>query len=376
MLRSFGALLALLVVLFCSAARADLVYHPDQTTDGASFLLVQGDFSSDDDLSVFSSNVRQHAPSFVVFDSNGGNVMKAMALGRHIRALGLNAIQIRGLECASACALAFLGGVERLAEAGSIGVHKASFRPGAFINADDAVSQVQELTALTIRYMIEMGADPALLELSLQYEPDDIRYLSRSEMERYRIVTSAKDDSELVAQAPSAPTPAPKQQAEASLDLNIPTPVSGRVLHPKGFAPIKSGAKAMAVDLITLRNGDRVSILGTHERWYRVRANSRTGFMHHTWLFIDQFNAAPFGQRHVQVKSVRTIPEAAAFLKTSAIPLSVYLATNGWFAITLRGTYDEAGAVALLRAHKTTGGIPDDSFMTYGTTYARKICCD
>ncbi|TYR36115.1 hypothetical protein FY036_01320 [Mesorhizobium microcysteis] len=302
--------------------------------------------------------------------------MKAMELGRLIRALGLNAIQIRGLECASACALAFLGGVERSAEPGSIGVHKASFTPGAFISTDDAVSAVQELTSQTIRYMIEMGADPALLELSLQYEPDDIRYLSRSEMERHRVVTTVRDDSTPVAQAPTAPPPAPTQQAQPPLDLSIPTALSGRVLHPKGAAPIKSDTEAKASDLVTLRNGDRVAILGTQDRWYRVRADNRTGFMHHTWVFVDQFNAAPFGQRHVQVKSVRTIPEAAAVLQTSAIPLSVYLATNGWFAITLEGTYDQTRATALLQAHKTTGGIPDDSFMTYGTTYARKICCD
>lgn len=376
MLRAVAASLLLLSLLFTSVARADLVYSPQQTDEGTRFLVIEGAFSSTDQLSAFSQSVREHMPAFVVFNSDGGNVLKAMEFGRLLRALGLSVLQIRGLECSSACALAFLGGVERFAEAGSIGVHKSSFSPGTVMNADDAVSVVQELTARTIGYIIEMGADPALLELSLQYEPDDIRYLSRSEMERYRVVTFVQNGNEVAAQTPRPSAPTPVQQAVPPVDLSIPAALSGRVLHPKGVASIKSDTDAKATDLVALRNGDRVSILGSNDRWYRVQAGNWTGYMHHTWLFIDQFNAAPFGQRHVQVKSVRTIPEAAAFLKTTAIPLSVYLATNGWFAITLQGTYDEAGAVALLRAHKTTGGIPDDSFMTYGTTYARKICCD
>ncbi len=37
--------------------------------------------------------------------------------------------------------------------------------------------------------MTEMGIDPSLLQLSLRYEKDDMRYLSKSEMQQYRVTT-------------------------------------------------------------------------------------------------------------------------------------------------------------------------------------------
>ncbi|OWK22030.1 hypothetical protein AJ88_14130 [Mesorhizobium amorphae CCBAU 01583] len=139
-------------------------------------------------MSTFEALARSNASVAVTFQSPGGNIQKAMDLGRLIRRLGLTTIQFRAVECSSACSLAFLGGVMRIAEAGSIGVHKSSFSDDIGLNTKDAVSGVQQMTADIITYMIEMGVDPALLQLSLQYDSDDIRYLSKSEMTKYRVV--------------------------------------------------------------------------------------------------------------------------------------------------------------------------------------------
>src|SRR5690606_7022182 len=121
--------------------------------------------------------------------SPGGNIAKAMELGRLIRRLGLTTIQMRAMECTSACSLAFFGGTTREAEPGAIGVHKSSFSGDLPVDAEDAVSAVQQMTAEIVTYMIEMGIDPGLLQVSLQYDSHDIRYLSLSEMQKYRIVT-------------------------------------------------------------------------------------------------------------------------------------------------------------------------------------------
>ncbi|MER9233793.1 hypothetical protein NKI56_17115 [Mesorhizobium sp. M0622] len=61
--------------------------------------------------------------------------------------------------------------------------------------------------------------------------------------------------------------------------------------------------------------------------------------MHDTWVYVDQYESGPFGQRHIQVKSFDNLAETEAYVRSASIPLVAYLATNGWFAITLRGTY-------------------------------------
>lgn len=170
-------------------ASADLTYSPLAVDADLRVLVVSGEISRDEPLEKFASAIAENNATLVAFDSSGGNVASAMALGRMIRLLGLNTLQVRRLECASACSLAFLGGVTRIAEPGSIGVHRTSFAPNAPINRDDAVAGVQALTADIISYLTEMGVSTDLLGFSLRYDQADIRYLSASEMQQLRVTT-------------------------------------------------------------------------------------------------------------------------------------------------------------------------------------------
>ncbi|RWQ23304.1 hypothetical protein [Mesorhizobium sp.] len=371
------------VLLGATAAQAGLQFRAGQTDAGLRYIVVSGDFAYQDDLSVFETLARSNASVAVTFQSPGGNIQKAMELGRLIRRLGLNTAQFRAVECASACSLAFLGGVLRYAEPGAIGVHKSSFSGDIPMSTEDAVSVVQQVTAETITYMIEMGVDPALLQLSLQYDSDDVRYLSKSEMAKYKVVTL-----DLVASQPPdasqlpTPQPVPAQPPVASLppaseysSLAIPQARTGRIRHPKGAAPLKALADGKSATLVNLRNGSPVVILDNVGRWYRVQANGQVGHMHDTWVYVDQYESGPFEQRHIQVKSFDNLADASAYARSAAIPLSAYLATNGWFAVTLEETFDQVMAKTLAAELKARGAIPDDSRMTFGNTYVRKVCC-
>lgn len=371
-----------IVALGVPAAYADLEFTSDSTPEGLRFVVIDGSFEFSDDLGGFSDLVRSHNPSVVSFKSPGGNIAKAMELGRLIRSYRLNTIQPRGAECSSACSLAFMGGALRAAEPGSIGVHKSSFSDDYGLSVKEAVSHVQAVTAEVMIFMGEMGVDPALLQLSLQYDSDDMRYLSRSEMEKYRVVTTghavaSSAPSRNVLPPETSTAPAPQYQPEAlESRLNIPVARTGRVRHPKGSAPVKMEAKGDASTTATLRNGTALSITGSHERWYRVRVGNSTGFMHHTWVYVDQFENGPFEGRHVQIKSFENIGEAVRFARSSPINLDVYLASNSWFAVTLEGTFAEANGRAVLKHLKNSRQIPDDSFMAYGNTYVKKVCCN
>jgi hypothetical protein len=102
-----------------------------------------------------------------------------------------------------------MGGTPRFAEPGSVGLHKSSFSDNATLNVADAVSEVQQMTAKVIAYMTEMGIDPALLQMALSYESNDIRFLSGSEMERYHLaITGTKSNAEQAAATPGVQVPA------------------------------------------------------------------------------------------------------------------------------------------------------------------------
>lgn len=372
------------VLLGATAAQAGLQFQVGQTDAGLHYIVVSGDFAYQDDLSDFEALARSNASVAVTFQSPGGNIQKAMELGRLVRRLGLNTAQFRAVECASACSLAFLGGVVRYAEPGSIGVHKSSFSGDIPMSTEDAVSGVQQMTAEIITYMIEMGVDPALLQLALQYDSDDIRYLSKSEMAKYKVVTLGLEASQPpVATLPQpSPQPAPAQPSVASLppasgysSLAVPQAHTGRIRHPKGAAPLKALADGKSATLINLRNGSPVAILGNVARWYRVQANGQVGYMHDTWVFVDQYESGSFEQRHIQVKSFDNLADASAYVRSAPIPLSAYLATNGWFAVTLEDTFDLVMAKNLVAELKARGAIPDDAYMTLGNTYVRKVCC-
>lgn len=364
-----------------SSAHAALRFTADQTASGVRFVIVEGEFEYGDDLGQFAAVVKSHNPTAVGFRSPGGNVYKAMELGRLIRSYRLSTVQPRGFDCSSACALGFFGGVARYADPGAIGVHKSSFANDLSLSAADAVSVVQHMTADVITYMVEMGIDPALLQLSLKYDSDDIRFLSRSEMEQFKVTTHELGSNEPqasqsppLAAAPQHAIPQPSVQKPNS--FAIPEPRTGRVRHPKGPVPLKSLPSGESVSLANLPNGTPVTILGNVDRWYNVSTAGRTGYLHHTWVFVDQYDSGPFNQRHIQVKSFDNLADAEAYVRNATIPLSAYLATNGWFAVTLAATFDSDTAVRLVKKLKSQRSVPDDAFVVYGNTYVRKVCCN
>lgn len=377
------------VMVSTTGAYTGIQYKVERTEEGNTYLVLYGDFAFSDDYSVLSSIIQSNRAVAVAFNSPGGNPTKAMEMGRLIRALGLATIQPRSFECASACALAFLGGTFRYAEPGAIGVHKSFFSPGTTISSAEAVSSIQQLTADTISYMVQMGVDPSLLQVALSYDSDDIRYLSKSEMEHYRVTTSGNSDAGLseISRDPQAPPAAsnplssPPYQPQVAAapynfpDLQVPQARTGQVRHPKGAVPLKSEPEGKSITLANLKNGDSVQIIGLSGRWYRVKRGQQIGYLHDTWVYVDQYESGPFYERHIQIKSFDNLAEAEAYVRSSRIPVTAYLATNGWFAITLKQTYSQPQAADLVKIMKANRSIPDDAYMTYGNTYVRKVCC-
>lgn len=379
-IKSIFALLVSIAVCTPSSSSAEIDFETIKTADGDNIIVVSGTFEWEDSITIFRRIVQQNSITAVSFNSNGGNVAKAMELGREIRSLKLSTLQPRALACASACALSFMGGVNRGAEPGSIGVHKSSFAPGESLDVRTAVSAVQELTAEIVTYMIEMGVDPALLQLSLTTEANDMRYLSGQEMQEFNLTHYNRGQPAKVASpAPVAPKPlqeSPSYSTSLARDrARAPVALSGSVRHPKGAVAMKKAPDAKSTEIVTLRNGAPVFILEDQDRWYKVNAGGHTGFMHHTWIRVDQFDATMGNQRLIQIKSFDNLDDALVYVRVVGLPLSVYVATNGWYAVTIEKSFERARAISLTKELRRKGVIPEDSFVTLGNTYVSKVCC-
>jgi hypothetical protein len=196
--------LALSLWIGALPALAAITFERVTNDDEFRLLVIQGDFEFDDDERSLLEEVAAFRPSAVTFDSGGGNVDAAMRFGRTIRRLDLSTMQLRALECASACTLAFLGGSTRFAEPGAIGVHRSSFSGSERWAAEEAVSEIQQITGEIMTYMIEMGVDPALLQLALSVDRSDMRYLTAAEMRQYRVTTEQAD--KMAGAEPMAPS--------------------------------------------------------------------------------------------------------------------------------------------------------------------------
>lgn len=283
-------LLCTLLVLAgsASATRAELSVQRFSTDEGVPYLLLHGDFSASDQFGSFLSAVAAERPSFVVFNSPGGNPYSAMKLGRLLRSFQLNTLQIKQLECSSACALAFLGGVQRMALPGSIGVHRSSFVATAPHTRDEAVAWIQESTADLLAYLEEMGVDAGLLQFALRYDQNDMRYLSASEMASLRVTTTTDAAPSRSAQPSTSNVPPPATRA-----INPTTPAPDRaVAFVKSLVAEHSHGRQDARSLVTGSYAGNVSYFGKSmhvseivadkqryfERWpersYRIRDES------------------------------------------------------------------------------------------------------
>lgn len=158
---------------------------------GPPVIVLKGEFENTDDPQALRKATLETGSKIVSFDSNGGSIAAAMEYGRTIRSMNMATMQMRATQCASACMLAFVGGSPRIAEPGSVGVHQSSFSPAANFSGPAAVAAVQSVTAQIMTYLIEMGVDPKLLQLSLSIPHDDMRYLTTAEMRSYGVISDA-----------------------------------------------------------------------------------------------------------------------------------------------------------------------------------------
>lgn len=132
-----------------------------------------------------------YPPLAVRFNSPGGNLIAGLELGEIIRK---NKLNTEAILCASACAYAFLGGVQRsfVDKQSKIGVHrfyhsKAMQNPTLQQFSGVDLDNTQKLMAGLLLYAMKMDIDLRILSISAEAGPEDMRWLSEKEAQELKV---------------------------------------------------------------------------------------------------------------------------------------------------------------------------------------------
>ena len=209
MMRKLISLAALIVIASWGDATA-MSYGAISLQDGSTAIVAQGRIQGNETerlLSFLQATSNGSVPRTLILSSPGGNMVSALHLGQTVRRLGLRtsvgAIRIDSFGqpvltsglCGSACVLVLMAGVGRTVPPGSlIGVHSPQVSVvsgGRSYIVDPATSQyvIQATEPVLRSYARQMGVSPSLIRVAHGVPHHGVRVLTRSELNRYGLVT-------------------------------------------------------------------------------------------------------------------------------------------------------------------------------------------
>jgi hypothetical protein len=181
-----------------------------QKEDEFSVIIVEGDFVLGDEKR-FADAAISTSEALVVLGSNGGNLFAGIEIGKAIRLKGFTTLVPDNARCASACALAWLGGRARaMGTTAEVGFHAAS-------NADDG-QVTSSGNALVGAYLSQIGLPSAAVVYITEPPPNSIRWLTATDAAKYGIdvkILSLPANSQ-TARRSSTPQSVPSQNANNS----------------------------------------------------------------------------------------------------------------------------------------------------------------
>ena len=136
-------------------------------------------------------------------NSQGGDLLGGIALGAQIRSFGFQTdVQSKdgAAGCMSACALAFLGGVEReIFPESKLGFHQFysdldSNRSYEMLVEDIEIAEAQSqmLSAILLKYLLDMGATTDLFYKLSTTLPNDMYIPNKAELLKLGLITTTK----------------------------------------------------------------------------------------------------------------------------------------------------------------------------------------
>jgi hypothetical protein len=176
--------------------------------DKPPLIVVKGSLDAKDGEQFFTKTSSLTA-AIVRFQSSGGSLVAGIQIGETIRLKSFQTLVPAGARCASACAIAWLGGTQRLMGPGAqLGLHSA-------YNAKSGQSS-SVANALLGAYLNRVGLPYSAVIYITQNAPQSITWLSMADAKRLGIEVSPLDSGPMVPEAPaSAPARRPPDSPAA-----------------------------------------------------------------------------------------------------------------------------------------------------------------
>ena len=208
------------LALACAALSAGSAYAASISVESTglakpALVIVEGSFDAKDGEQFFTKTSSLSA-AIVRLQSNGGSLVAGIQIGETIRLKSFQTLVPAGARCASACAMAWLGGTQRLMGPGAqLGLHSA-------YNAKSEQSS-GVANALLGAYLNRVGLPYSAVVYITQNAPQSVTWLSIADAKRLGIEVSPLDPGPRVPETPAS-TPA---RSPPTLPAATPPPWQG-----------------------------------------------------------------------------------------------------------------------------------------------------
>ena len=161
----------------------DFVIHPGNTSPSLTAIRATGVIENGDAerLQIFLNSQPKRKNTAVYLGSSGGSLYEGFRLGIFFHDNRIKTVLEGGMDCASACAIAFLGGTDdndkawRSSSTNSrLGFH--AFKSGGDLNQDE----IQSIAADMIQYGRYVNAPMEFIVVALQTPSDAIYWVSNA----------------------------------------------------------------------------------------------------------------------------------------------------------------------------------------------------
>jgi hypothetical protein len=167
-----------------AAQAADIVVKPLE--GGATLIAIDGELELGD-IDSFRAKTEPLpvGRTTVEFRSRGGRLLAGIRIGAQIRAKRFNTVVPEGAQCASACALAWLGGARRfVGEDSSVGFHTA------YILKTAGPAESGPGNAILGAYLNQIGLSEEAILYITHAAPTSVQWMSLEEAAEYGIVVA------------------------------------------------------------------------------------------------------------------------------------------------------------------------------------------
>jgi hypothetical protein len=147
----------------------------------AALVMVEGDLELGD-IEIFRSKIASLSKATVSFRSDGGSLLAGIRIGMLIRVKGFTTVVPDAAQCASACAVAWLGGAHRFLGVGSkVGFH------AAYVQKAGATTESGPGNAVLGAYLDQIGLPEDAIIYITQAAPNSMKWLNMEEAAQHGI---------------------------------------------------------------------------------------------------------------------------------------------------------------------------------------------